>query len=161
NHAVVPANQQLPPDILIGISTVSDDKAARPGTSWFGHPSFELPRREIVEADRRVTHDPSPIRYVTRVFWELLRFALPLAPALVLPGWYQMLSAAGKYSPLVFFLLVTPAASLGLMGFFCLLVLALKWGLLGRVRPGVHPLWSCWTSRWDFVYVVWQFLAAP
>jgi non-ribosomal peptide synthetase-like protein len=36
-----------------------------------------------------------------------------------------------------------------------LFILALKWGLLGRVRPGVHPLWSCWCSRWDFLYVAW------
>jgi hypothetical protein len=28
--------------------------------------------------------------------------------------------------------------------------------LLGRVRPGVHPLWSGWASRWDFFCVVWN-----
>jgi non-ribosomal peptide synthetase-like protein len=42
---------------------------------------------------------------------------------------------------------------------FCLIVLALKWALLGRVRPGVHPLWSCWCSRWDYFYVAWQVYA--
>jgi len=31
----------------------------------------------------------------------------------------------------------------------------MKWVLLGKVRPGVHPLWSCWCSRWDFLYVAW------
>jgi len=41
----------------------------------------------------------------------------------------------------------------------CLIVLALKWGLLGKVRPGVHPLWSCWCSRWDFLYVAWGVIA--
>jgi non-ribosomal peptide synthetase-like protein len=43
----------------------------------------------------------------------------------------------------------------------CLFVLALKWLLLGRVAPGEHPLWSCWCSRWDFLYVVWTQLARP
>ena len=43
----------------------------------------------------------------------------------------------------------------------CLFVLALKWALLGRVRPGTHPLWSCWCSRWDFLYVAWGFIAGP
>jgi non-ribosomal peptide synthetase-like protein len=43
----------------------------------------------------------------------------------------------------------------------CLLVLALKWGLLGRVRPGEHALWSCWCSRWDFLYMAWGRLARP
>jgi non-ribosomal peptide synthetase-like protein len=33
--------------------------------------------------------------------------------------------------------------------------------LLGRVRPGTHPLWSCWCSRWDFLYVAWTEWAVP
>ncbi|MBI1764686.1 MAG: amino acid adenylation domain-containing protein [Acidobacteria bacterium] len=162
NHVVIPSNQQLPPDILIGVSTVADDRVVRPGSSWFGHPPFELPRREIVEADRSLTHEPSWLRYLNRVFWELLRFVFPVVPVLVLPFWYRLLMVSEKLCTRpVFRLAVMPAASLGLMGFFCLLVLALKWGLLGRVRPGVHPLWSCWTYRWDFLYVAWQFFASP
>src|SRR5205085_7892504 len=79
-----------------------------------------------------------------------------------LPFWYRLLTVAEKIvTRPVFRLAVMPAASLGLMGFFCLVVLAIKWGLLGRVRPGVHPLWSCWTYRWDFLYVAWQFFASP
>ena len=35
-------------------------------------------------------------------------------------------------------------------------MLVLKWALIGRVKPGQHALWSCWCSRWDFVYVAWQ-----
>jgi hypothetical protein len=34
-------------------------------------------------------------------------------------------------------------------------VWALKWTLIGRVKPGQHALWSCWCSRWDYVYVAW------
>ena len=41
------------------------------------------------------------------------------------------------------------------------LVCALKWLLLGKVKAGQHPLWSCWCSRWDFVYVLWGALARP
>ena len=25
----------------------------------------------------------------------------------------------------------------------------------GASAPGQHPLWSCWCSRWDFLYVAW------
>ena len=28
--------------------------------------------------------------------------------------------------------------------------------MLGRVKPGSHALWSCWCSRWDFLYVAWR-----
>ncbi|HWQ36749.1 MAG TPA: amino acid adenylation domain-containing protein [Blastocatellia bacterium] len=162
NHVVIPSAQQLPDDILIGVSTAADDKIIRPGSSWFGHPPFELPRREVIECDRSLTHDPSPIRWLNRVFWELLRFGLPVVPVLVLPVWYRLLIVGERLvSRPTFRLAVVPAASLGVAGFFCLLVLALKWGLLGRVRPGTHPLWSCWTSRWDFLYVAWAFFASP
>jgi non-ribosomal peptide synthetase-like protein len=162
NHAVIPSNQTLPDDILIGVSSVADDGLIRPGSSWFGHPLFELPRREIVECDRSLTHDPSLLRYLNRVFWELLRFGLPVVPVLVLPIWYRLLIVTERLvSRPIFRLAVVPAASLGTAGVFCLLVLALKWGLLGRVRPGTHPLWSCWTCRWDFLYVAWQFFASP
>ena len=59
NHAVIRAGQRLPEDILIGVSTAVDEESVRAGTSWFGHPAFELPRREVVEVDRSLTHNPS------------------------------------------------------------------------------------------------------
>jgi non-ribosomal peptide synthetase-like protein len=156
NHAVVPAGETLPDDILIGIATVADGREVAAGQSRFGHPSFDLPRREIVEADHRLTHDPTPIRYASRLFWELLRFAIPLVPLMLGLLWVAMLGAGeGRAPQWAFFLLVIPAATLAPLAALCLLVLAVKWLLLGRVRPGQHPLWSCWCSRWDFVYVVW------
>jgi non-ribosomal peptide synthetase-like protein len=161
NHAVVPGGQRLPDNVLIGVCTVADDRITRTGTAWFGHPPFELPRRDAVEVDRRLTHEPSLIRYLDRVFWELLRNALLVVPLLVLPVWFRLLAAAETaVSPPLFFLAVAPLVSLGMVAFFCLLVLALKWGLLGRVRPGMHAFWSCWCSRWDFLYVAWGFYAS-
>jgi non-ribosomal peptide synthetase-like protein len=156
NHVVIPAGQQMPDEVLLGVCTVADDKVIRPGTAWFGHPPFELPRREIVECDRSLTHDPSWIRYVNRVFWEMLRFGLPATPIIALPIWFKLLAdAGGEFAWPVHLFAIAPLVSLATAAFFCLLVLVMKWGLLGRVRPGVHPLWSCWCSRWDFLYVAW------
>ncbi|GLY38100.1 amino acid adenylation protein [Amycolatopsis sp. NBRC 101858] len=160
NHAVVPGGQRLPPDILIGVCTVADDRIMTSGTSWFGHPPMLLPRREVVETDRRLTHDPSFARVVTRVFWEWLRFALPVVPLAVMTAWFAGIAYVAGTLPLVAF--VFPGAAVVTLASAilpCLIVLALKWGLLGRVRPGVHPLWSCWCSRWDFLYVAWGFVA--
>jgi non-ribosomal peptide synthetase-like protein len=159
NHAVVFAGQSLPDDILLGVCTPADDAAIRKGSAWFGHPPFELPRREVVNVGRELTHEPSFVRYWNRVSWELFRFALPIVPFLVLVGWTRAVIAAS--GELAFFaltlLLVTFAAAAVLPA----LVLALKWALLGRVRPGQHPLWSCWCSRWDFLYVAWAQHARP
>jgi len=160
NHAVIPGGQRLPPDILIGVCTVADDRIMRPGTSWFGHPPILLPRREIVETDRSLTHDPSFARVVTRVFWEWLRFALPVVPLAVMTAWFVMIAYAASVLPLAVFVFPGAAIVTLLTGLLpCLVVLALKWGLLGRVKPGVHPLWSCWCSRWDFLYVAWGVIA--
>jgi len=58
------------------------------------------------------------------------------------------------------FLLISVPVATAIAGFApCVFVIALKWLLLGRVRPGVHPLWSCWASRWDFVCLAWSLLA--
>ncbi len=160
NHAVIAAGQKLPDDILLGVSTVADDTIMRSGTSWFGHSPFELPKREIIEVDRGLTHEPSGIRYVSRMFWELLRFALPLAPMLIAVTWLSvLLHVEATTSLVVLLLVVAPAVELGIVATQCVLVLALKWILLGRVRPGIHPLWSCWCSRWDFLYVAWHYWA--
>jgi non-ribosomal peptide synthetase-like protein len=150
----------LPDGILLGVCSVADDNLMRPGSSWFGLPPLELPRREIVAVDRRLTHEPSLIRYMNRVFWELLRFARPIIPLLVLVVWARMLSS--MEAPGLFFLLVTvPLASFVAACFLCVFILVLNWVLLGRVRPGQHALWSCWSSRWDFLYVAWGQYAAP
>jgi non-ribosomal peptide synthetase-like protein len=161
NHAVISAGQRLPEDILVGVSTAVDEESVQAGTSWFGHPAFELPRREVVEVDRSLTHNPSFIRYVNRIFWEALRSALPVFPFLVFPLWFDLLSQAdAAFSRPVFLFTILPVASLAIGASFCVLVLVLKWVLLGRVRPGTHPLWSCWCSRWDFLYVAWAVYAS-
>ncbi len=146
NHVVVPAGQRLSDDLFVGVCTVTGE----PSGAWFGHPPFELSRR-AAEVDRRLTHDPPLARRATRWFFELLRFALPVPMLLLFAGWCEGVAGAG----LALAPLVTIATALAA----CALVLALKWALLGRVRPGRHPFWSCWCGRWDFLYVAWEFLA--
>jgi non-ribosomal peptide synthetase-like protein len=162
NHVIVPAGQRLPEDILLGVCTVADDAVVRPGSAWFGHPPFELPRRERIEEDRRLTHEPSLVRYVNRWLWETARVALPVVPVCVAVAWLKVLTAAWaspRVGPVLFATVVVPLASLVAAATLCAIVLALKWLLLGRVRPGRHALWSCWCSRWDFLYMAWGFWA--
>lgn len=87
NHAVIPAGRDFPADLLLGLCTAMDAVPVLQGSSWFGLPPFELPNREVVAMDRHLTHEPGPLRYWNRVFWEAARFALPIVPALVLAVW--------------------------------------------------------------------------
>jgi len=161
NHAVVPAGRDLPADLLVGVCTAVDALPVRQGSSWFGLPPFELPNREVVVLDRRFTHEPGFVRIWNRVFWEAGRFTLPVLPTLALLAWCAAVAAAearlGAGPAFLFGAL--PLLGLALAVFFPAVILALKWFLVGRVRPGVHPLWSCWCSRWDFLYVAWAMYA--
>lgn len=160
NHAVLPCDRELPDDLLLGIATPADREFPT-GSSWFGHPSFELPRREVVDADRSVTHEPSLVRRVNRWLWELSRFALPLVPMAALEAWTAGVQAVRTQSAALLYPVLLPAISLGCGLALGATALAVKWLLLGRVRPGSHPLWSCWCSRWDFLYVAWRLIALP
>lgn len=161
NHAVIPPGTTLPGDILIGIATRAEPDRIAAGQSRFGHPSFDLPRREVIEVDRSLTHEPSPIRYWNRVFWEALRFVLPVLPLFLTALWYALLvSEEHRVSPIEYDLVVIPSVTLFPLAALCLAVLGLKWALIGRVRPGQHALWSCWASRWDFIFVAWARYAA-
>jgi non-ribosomal peptide synthetase-like protein len=162
NHAVIPAGARLPGDVLLGVSTVADPARIRPGTAWFGHPAFELPRREQVEADERLTFRPSPVRVLNRALWEAARVALPVLPAMLVAFWATTLPAlAAGRAAATFHLGVLPLAALATGAFLCALTLAAKWLLLGRMREARHMLWSCWCSRWDMLYEVWSAYARP
>jgi non-ribosomal peptide synthetase-like protein len=152
NHVVIPGGRVLPDNVLLGVCTVAGAEMES-GRSWFGHPPFELPRREVVACDRSMTVRPSAARYCTRVVWESLRFGLPVPPALAGLWWAEVALTSGP--------VVACGAALAAEAVLCGLVLAVKWGLLGRVRPGQHPFWANWCYRWDSVYMAWENWAHP
>ncbi len=154
NHVVIPGGDLLPDDLLLGISTIADAKRMAAGTGWFGQPAFALPQREVVAIDRRLTHEPGRLRYANRVFWEALRVVLPALPVWLALWWFDLVGDATDS-------MLEGAVRAALATFACAAILAAvvlvtKWLLLGRVRTGQHGLWSCWASRWDFHYVLWQ-----
>jgi non-ribosomal peptide synthetase-like protein len=160
NHAVIPMGRDWPDGLFVGVSTVVDPHRAKPESAWFGHPAMELPHREVVAADRRLTHEPGLIRYATRVFWELLRFGLPALPIIVTWAWYRLMEASDDRLGVAAMLLgIGPLLTLAAGASVCFAVVVLKWLLLGRVRPGQHAFWSCWCGRWDFLFVAWGYWA--
>ncbi|MEM7260993.1 MAG: amino acid adenylation protein, partial [Planctomycetota bacterium] len=164
NHVVIPAGTVLPNGVLLGVCTVANAEVVGPNSSWFGDPPLRLPHREVIELDRRWTHDPTWIRRFNRRFWETLRVTLPAVPILSALLWFAGLSWSARQLSAESFGVSDVGLAAGVLVPFwniviatgsCLLVLALKWFLLGRVAPGQHALWSCWCSRWDFLYVAW------
>jgi len=157
NHAVIPAGHTWPDQLFVAVSTMPDPRRTQPNSAWFGHPPMQLPRREVAVADRRVTFNPGIVLYATRLFWESLRFFLPVLPILLGCGWYLALSAAAAhFSFAVVSLLIAPLLTAAAAVTMCLSIVAAKWILLGRMKPKLHPFWSCWCGRWDFLFMVWE-----
>ena len=156
NHVVFPTSFDGGGGFFTGVSVPVTQLEADRGRSWFGHPPFALPRPAPPDVDRRLTHDPTPLRRAVRLFWEALRFALPCVPLLLFVVWASWaVSASGAAGAVTFRLVTLPLVTAAVAALAVVWVCALKWLLIGRARPGSHPLWSSWCSRWDFLYVAW------
>ncbi|MCB1188926.1 MAG: amino acid adenylation domain-containing protein [Leptospiraceae bacterium] len=162
NHAVIPCGVHLSEDCLIGVCTVAKPQILKSKASFFGHPPFELPKREILQYDDRLTYNPSFIQLVTRIFWESLRFLLPVLPTVVSFYWIYILNEGTRmYNPVHFYSWFVPSCFIFYGFLFCFITWLCKWIFLGKMKTGEHPLWSCWCSRWDFLYVLWRVYATP
>jgi non-ribosomal peptide synthetase-like protein len=142
--------------MFVGVCTVPDSRKVRADSAWFGQPPMELPRRQVISADRSATFNPGPLLYLTRLFWESLRFFVPVPTILVGLAWYVAIDHFERtFSPWIVALGIAPLATLSGMAAMCLMIIALKWALLGRARPGQHPFWCGWCARWDLLIVAW------
>jgi len=165
NGALVPGGVRVPEGTLLGINTrarvaprdgVADSRLLRPYTAWFGHPALRLRRRPVSAADARLAEHPSALRRATRLFWETARFLLPIGPVLAFLIYLWAIGRVAATGSPVRLTIAIPLITLGTALLPIVAALAAKWILLGRVRPGTHPLWSSWASRWDFFCVVWH-----
>jgi non-ribosomal peptide synthetase-like protein len=163
NGAYVADGAAIPDDVLIGVQTrTPDNEQLAPGQTWMGSPPLLLPAREIVSGfDDALTFHPSLDRRVGRGIVEALRIVLPLAFviasgylivqvvfSLVEENWWQMIGA-----------LALAGCLYGFSSF--LLVLALKWLLVGRYRPRAAPMWTPFVWLSEAVTNVYESLAVP
>ena len=156
NGAQVPGGVRVPEGTLLGINTVADPRVMRPHTAWFGHPALRLHRRQLSPADAQRAEHPSVLQRATRLFWEAARFSLPVGPVLAFFVYLRALESLTSTGSLLRLAITVPLVTLATALLPIVATLFTKWALLGRVRPGTHPLWSCWASRWDFYCVVWN-----
>jgi non-ribosomal peptide synthetase-like protein len=164
NGAYVGDGTQVPADVLIGVQTRTPPNAEmRPGQVWLGSPALLLPAREgDLGFDRKLTFQPSRLRWCARATIETLRIVLPMA--FIIATGYLMVHATIPFAEDEAWLELAGSLALagclyGLASF--LLVWTLKWCLIGRYRPTARPMWSLfvWTS--EAVTSVYESLAVP
>jgi non-ribosomal peptide synthetase-like protein len=153
NAAQVPGDTQLADGTLIGVHSVPPTTPAEPGSSWLGSPAIFLPRRQSSGSfDESVTFHPPARLVATRLAIEFFRVVLPavlVCGSLILGSLVARRLAEVLSIPLL--LAALPACYLAASLLVFLVVVALKWLIVGRYRPRVEPLWSHFVWRTELI----------
>ena len=160
NSGMASPGRKVPKRGLVAVLSAAPRRAkAKAGTSWLGSPPQRL-RRESADTDAtRTTAPPTRLR-VARALVELCR-ALPVWLSLALTvlavtalewlwlrsGWLAVLLGG-----VVLVALGALAAAI---------TTAAKWLLVGKVRPGEHPLWSSFIWRNELADAFTEIVAVP
>lgn len=164
NGAYVAGGALVPDDVLIGVQThTPDNDQLRPGQTWMGSPPMLVFAREsLLGFPDSLTFHPSRFRWLGRAFVEALRIVLPLA--FVIASGYLIVHLALPFAVEEDWLLLTLALAVcgviyGLASF--LLVIVLKWTLIGRYRPRAAPMWTPFVWLSEAVTNIYESLAVP
>jgi non-ribosomal peptide synthetase-like protein len=164
NGAYVADGAAVPDDVLIGVQTrTPDNDQLRSGQTWIGSPPLLLPARECLTGfDPSLTFHPSRTRRVGRGVVEALRIVLPLA--FVIAAGYLIVQMVMPLAEEEQWLSMAAALALagcvfGLASF--LLVVGLKWILVGRYRPRAAPMWTPFVWLSEAVTNLYESLAVP
>ncbi len=166
NGAYVADGAVVPDDVLIGVQTrTPENDQLRSGQTWMGSPPMLLPAREQIEGfPESLTFRPAWIRKFGRAVVESLRIVLPLA--FVIASGYlivQVVMPIAEADDAGWFALVNALALAGVLFGLAsfLLVVALKWILVGRYRRRAAPMWTPFVWLSEAVTNVYESLAVP
>ncbi|MFI9271022.1 Pls/PosA family non-ribosomal peptide synthetase [Kitasatospora sp. NPDC052896] len=163
NGALLPGGCRMGENSLLGVHSVAPDSPIASEATWLGSPALFLPRREESQAfPAKYTYDPSPGLIAARLLIEYFRVTLPwtIGAFGALGALYTGIELARLCSPLLV-LLLGPALLLGMGVFDTLVVVSLKWLVIGRYRPRVEPLWGVWVRRTELITGLFENLVVP
>lgn len=160
NSGMAAPGRKVPKKGLVAVlSAAPRRKKAKAGTSWLGSPPRPL-RRESTDTDSSRTYSPATRLRVGRALLESLRavpFWLHIALVVLVVGAIEWLLAQGLLRAVVF----SGVVLLGAGAVAAASATAAKWLLVGRLRPGNHPLWSSFVWRNELSDTFVEVVAAP
>ena len=160
NGAIVPGAATIGDDSLIGVLSSAPAQCAD-GSSWFGAPAIELPRVPDQPGASRTTHPPTRL-ILARGLTELGRILLPGTVSVILASVvYLALDTLGQQAGLWPMVASAPFALFAAGLCAVAVTVAAKWLLIGRYRPGDHPLWSSFVWRDEVINTCQEQLAGP
>jgi non-ribosomal peptide synthetase-like protein len=163
NGALIPLSTCLGDDSLVGVYSLPPTHQIDAGTSWLGSPAILLPRRqESQHFEEEMTYRPRLGLVVWRLVVEFFRVTLPatILALTTLSAEEAVYSLASVLSPLAL-LAFLPLLAVGVGAASTLLVVLLKWLIIGRYRPRVEPLWSVFVRRSELITGLYEAVAVP
>ena len=163
NAALVPSNTRLADNSLLGVQSVPPPKQIKPGTSWLGSPAIFLPCRQASQKfDESVTFRPKTRLVACRLAIEFLRVVLPsvILSTFGLLGTLAAFRLSAALSTTLLAVLL-PAVYLASALACYLVVVGLKWLVVGRYRPRVAPMWSHFVWRSELITALYEGAAVP
>jgi non-ribosomal peptide synthetase-like protein len=161
NSGMAAPGRKVPKASLVAVlSAAPRRRAARSGESWLGSPPAPLRRLPQDPDDGRTFAPPTSLK-VARGIFELFRLVPVMATVALTAATALILAALADRGGVVLALLLAGPA-LVTAGLLAVVVsVAAKWLLVGRVRPGTHPLWSSFVWRNELADTFVETLAAP
>ncbi|CDG83792.1 Pls/PosA family non-ribosomal peptide synthetase [Janthinobacterium agaricidamnosum] len=164
NGSYIPDGTTLPEHVLIGVhSYAPTNTQMQSGDTWLGSPPIHLPAREQVSGyPEKLTFRPSLMRRIGRSLIEAFRIVAP--HAVVIAVGYTLvldvmpLAGAGRWGEVVADLAIAGLAY-GIGNY--IVVLLLKWLLLGRYKKHAAPMWTPFVWLSEGVTNLYEGIAIP
>jgi non-ribosomal peptide synthetase-like protein len=167
NSGFVPDGSIVPDECLVGCLSIPPghgDKQLAPGQTCLGTPSFILPARQsFLNHEQALTFRPGPGRIAARLFFEGCRIVLPPLLFITLLGLsMDLFDDIYDHDGLLLSYLSVPFLYFAVMGVPSLLVIvALKWLLVGRYRPAEVPMWTPFVWRSEAITAAYEGITVP
>ncbi|MGM7774460.1 Pls/PosA family non-ribosomal peptide synthetase [Arthrobacter sp. KNU-44] len=159
NSGMTGAGRSVPKNSLVAVLSATPAKA-KSGTSWLGSPPVRL-RRARMDMDQALTFNPSLRLKVYRSCWELGRGAPVILTAAIAAGILAVLDLLAVHAGYLAAALLGTVVVLAAGAVAAGSSVAAKWLLVGRIRPGEHPLWSSFIWRNEVVDSFIEMVSAP
>nr|HAT8713900.1 amino acid adenylation domain-containing protein [Legionella jordanis] len=165
NMSLLPSGANLGDEGLLGCMSITPpgNRAADHRTAWLGSPAVFLPKREIAAGfSDQEKFSPSRKLFFTRLAIEFIRIIMPTTLTLI--GLFNMLYVLDilfdNYS-LTEIALILPIVELGVVVGLVAGIVALKWFILGKVKPATKPIWNIFIWKNDIIEYSYSYFINP
>jgi non-ribosomal peptide synthetase-like protein len=165
NGAMLPTGAGLGDHCLLGVLSAPPRRTERTpdGTDWLGSPGFRLPNRQKVGGfDEQQTFRPTPSLYFQRGLIDACRILIPGYTAFAF-GFAGLVATLYTYEVYGAWAMIGVAIALGwaFAILAILIVVGLKWAVMGRFKPVIVPLWCRYVWLNEMVNGAYESIMSP